>query len=375
MEINNKTVQNRERLNDAVLYRNNAKQTKRPLSHNHQKNGNGGNGVNGTSLLNKLLNLANDKFVTKSAGNTPCSSPIQPFAMSPENLSPRPLAKSDVCLPRRELPPRDMTKSCDAVSIRAKRRVSSPTHEKRLNVTLQQQQQQRVPHAQRILLPKCSRKVLRPTSSRYLLARIDCNRHENDIDSDSTTMTVTSEESDESLSEEEGSRLTFCIDDTQLQFLKEKLQAYEEDYTTTTSDDDEKEEVGCEFKNATPSNRNKKRSEIVLSPSARILQAGFATYKRYPNGIVNFVRTDIHVANWRFCYVCALDSPNTRYIRQLTLTDVIHNYAGFAECQIFRIVKFCASCFQRYNENAAKRPDHPLRVKMTTYATNLFCAL
>ena len=369
MEINNKAMQNRERLDNAVFCRNNAKKTRRPVFHN-QKSGNDG-GVNGTSLLNKLLNLANDKFVTKSAGNTPCGSPIQPYAMSPDNLSPRPLAKSDICLPQREIIPlRDMTKSYDVVSIRAIRRISSPTHEKRLNVALQQQQ---VPQAQRILIPKCSRKVLRPTSSRYLLARIDCNRHENDIDSDSTTMTATSGETDESLSED--GCMTFCMDETQLQFLKEKLQAYEDDYRTTMSDDEEKEEVGCEFKNATPSNRNKKRSEIVLSPSARILQAGFATYKRYPNGIVNFVRTDIHVANWRFCYVCALDSPNTRYIRQLTLTDVIHNYAGFDECQIFRIVKFCAACFQRYNENAAKQPDHPLRVRMTTYATNLFCTL
>lgn len=385
MEINNKALHNRERLDDAVAHRNNAKQTRRTSSHHQQR------GVNGTSLLNKLVNLANDKFIAKSAGNTPCGSPLHqmsPRQTSPVELSPRPLAKSDICLTRKEAPPRDITKSCDMGTIRTLRRVSSPTHEKRL-VAMQQpqqqqpQQQQHIKQEQRILLPKCSRKVLRPTSSRHLLAHLDCNRHQNDIDSDSTATRTTSEETEVSTSEEDsfgGGCATFCIDDSQLQFLKEKLEAYrDDDYTTTTTMSEEEEEerqsTTIEFKNATPSNRNRKRSEIVLSPSARILKAGFTAYKRHPNGIVNFVRTDIHVANWRFCYVCSSASSQTRYVRQLALTDVIENYAGFKECQIFRIVKFCAACFDRYNEAIAKEPDRPFCVRMTPYATNLFCPL
>lgn len=364
MEINNKllaTTQNRERLDNAVAHR---KRAKRNSAHQQ-------------GLFSKLVSLANDKLVTKSAGNTPCGSPLNTSPLiSPRELSPRCHAKSETPLPCRSTQTTTtITTTTTSDVARTPRRISSPTHQQRLNALLLQQQQQPLP----LPLPQpreqalTSRRVLKTTSSRHLLARFDYNRHENDKDSDSITNEEEAESDNESssLGEDFGEK-TLTLDLAQVQLLKERLQAYRDDYETTMTEEEEEER---EFKPATPSNRHMKRSEIVLSPRIRILQAGFAAYKRYPNGIVNFVRTDIHVDNWRFCYVCNLDSPHTRYIRQLTLTEIKRNYAGFAECQIYRIVKFCATCFQCYNEAHAKEPDRPLLVRITPNAANLFCPL
>lgn len=157
----------------------------------------------------------------------------------------------------------------------------------------------------------------------------------------------------------------FRLNITQLEVLQETLKNFREEEVT-------KKKKKHAYKPAIPNKEQHRRSEIVLAPRVRILQSGFATYNQFPNGIVNFVRTDIQADNWRFCYVCSLDEPAMRYIRQLALTQIKRDYAGFAECYIFRIIKFCATCFQCYNEDSQNRL---VLVKITHRAFNLFSPL
>jgi hypothetical protein len=208
-----------------------------------------------------------------------------------------------------------------------------------------------------------SKLLLKTTSSRHLLQLYDQNRHPDDTDSESESDYYSSDETEQ---EENPLDASIRLGQEELELLYSNLDLLNEE---------SKEEIKAEFKKVAPTTRERKQSNIILSPRNRILQAGVSSFKRYANGVVNFCRTDIQVDNWKFCFVCDSSQPNTRYVRQLTPTDVRPKYAGFEQCIIYRIIKFCPTCFKFYEDQQNKSLKRVIVIPITARARNLFCEL
>lgn len=131
-----------------------------------------------------------------------------------------------------------------------------------------------------------------------------------------------------------------------------------------------------EFKRGLPMRRVSRRANIVLSPRNKIYEASIKAYKVWDNGIVNFHGCREY-EQLKLCYVagCNMKDQTIRYIKNITLTELRAHYAGFDECAIYRIIKFCPACFQIYLREQTKRPDDPLLVKINKEGYLLFSPL
>ncbi len=105
----------------------------------------------------------------------------------------------------------------------------------------------------------------------------------------------------------------------------------------------------------------------ILRTSLEVYEA----YKLRVDALVNF-HAQTEYQKLMFCYIedCSTtETATTAYIKCLTLTDYSGAYA------VFRLIKFCPLCFDRYFAAQLKQPDDPLLVRINERAYKLFSVL
>lgn len=103
------------------------------------------------------------------------------------------------------------------------------------------------------------------------------------------------------------------------------------------------------------------KKETETQKRARVFEESVKVYEAYKQAsegacMVNFLFcTEDETLAFCYNYDCDEEDPNLSYLRCLVLTQHISNYAGFESCAIFRIIKFCPSCYQEYTDRNKAR--------------------
>ncbi len=217
---------------------------------------------------------------------------------------------------------------------------------------------------------------IRQSSNRCLIKFFNKNRQEGKCEPIAYSDEEEDDEDDdddESYSCQESDQLkTLRLNEKECASLYLKLALFASDKPRNSSSS----EGEREFKRVSPSLKDNQRSNIILSPRNRIYEASMNAYKVWGNGIVNFhSRRDYELLRFCYAYDCGESESSLRYIKNITLTEYKADYAGFEKCAIYRIVKFCPTCFQRHIAIQATQPDEPLLMRINYRAHKLFSLL